>query len=272
MDSQHIKGRSPMTDHRQPEHNHPDHLSDTQPLSASNKTRPQRATDNAPRVIKANTPRSTRPVTPAHEVQRVRPTSQHPRTARQRRQARAERNNALYFPWWSILVMLFTVVAAAAAIIVIVIGLGNNPPSVTPEPVILIITAPPEAYLQSSLQTAPTTSADTGSLTGNNPPSSLALDGPTLPAVQFTPTPVPLAVGVTAAVTGVDANQLNVRDNPGVNGTNILFRADEGTQFTIVGGPQQADGLTWWQIQSAQDATLRGWAASQYLEVVIQQS
>jgi len=45
----------------------------------------------------------------------------------------------------------------------------------------------------------------------------------------------------------------------------VEFRAEEGTEFIVVDGPRQADGLTWWQIQAPDNPAQTGWAASNYL-------
>ena len=76
-------------------------------------------------------------------------------------------------------------------------------------------------------------------------------------------------VGVNRQVIVVDvgAQQLNVRDTAGVIGTTVLFRAEEGTIFNVVDGPQQVDGLLWWKIQAPNNTARTGWAASNYLQI-----
>jgi hypothetical protein len=88
-----------------------------------------------------------------------------------------------------------------------------------------------------------------------------------LEAVQFTPTPIPIAVGIQIAVEGVDENMLNVRQAPGISNA-IVFRAEEESIFTITEGPMQADGFTWWRLQDPADATRTGWAVANYLRVL----
>lgn len=104
---------------------------------------------------------------------------------------------------------------------------------------------------------------------GQNPPSSLDLQGPTLPAVQFTAIPVTLEIGKLVIVVGVDGDELNVRDQPGVIGTNIVSRVAETTILTVIDGPRQADGFTWWQVQSV-DQTIKGWVVANFLQVASQ--
>jgi uncharacterized protein YgiM (DUF1202 family) len=53
--------------------------------------------------------------------------------------------------------------------------------------------------------------------------------------------------------------QLTVRSVPGTDAT-ILTRVDQGRQFTVTAGPQQANGYTWFQIRS-DDGSVEGWVA-----------
>jgi len=63
-------------------------------------------------------------------------------------------------------------------------------------------------------------------------------------------------VGDRVTVTG---GQLSIRAVPGTDGA-LLTRADPGEQFTVVAGPQAADGFNWFQIRS-DDGSVEGWAA-----------
>ena len=53
---------------------------------------------------------------------------------------------------------------------------------------------------------------------------------------------------------------------PGLTGSKILFRSPEGSLFDIIGGPQEADGFSWWHVRDAQ-FQLEGWAVANYLQV-----
>ena len=66
--------------------------------------------------------------------------------------------------------------------------------------------------------------------------------------MQISPTPASIRIGSVVIVDGVDLNTLNVRNIASLTNSSILFRADEGSLFNIVDGPQQSDGFTWWQI------------------------
>lgn len=54
---------------------------------------------------------------------------------------------------------------------------------------------------------------------------------------------------------------LNIRTEPGTDKT-IIDCLREGTQLTVLGGPQEAGGLTWWRVKLTSGD---GWAAEDYL-------
>lgn len=175
------------------------------------------------------------------------------------------RDSSLYLPWWSLALMLVGVLVLSFLIVVAIALLGGAANPANRDPIIVIVTAPPTPIGQPA-SSGGATNGGSQVLMGQNPPASLDLQGPTLPAVQFTATPVTIEIGKLVIVAGVDGDELNVRDNPGVIGTSIVRRVAEGTVLTIVDGPRQADGFTWWQIQSA-DQTIKGWAVSNFLQV-----
>jgi hypothetical protein len=61
---------------------------------------------------------------------------------------------------------------------------------------------------------------------------------------------------VRVAPEGAQRRQQNVRTAPSMEGESIA-RLPEGAAFTIVGGPECADGFIWWQIDTVRD----GWTA-----------
>jgi hypothetical protein len=201
--------------------------------------------------------------TAQHNVQRV---------SRQRQQRRAaQKENLLYFPLWSLGLMLLVVLVVAFAIVFGIIALGGNQATSQADPVLRVITAvatntpnipdPNEVVLATS-----TIPADLSVILPAQTPSNLALDGPALPTIAFTNTPMPLTVGVRVVVANVGDQELNVRNVAGVTTSEVLFRSAEGTEFSIIDGPQQADGFTWWRIQDPTTQQI-GWAVANYLQV-----
>ncbi len=65
-------------------------------------------------------------------------------------------------------------------------------------------------------------------------------------------------VGDRVQVT-MSTGDLSVRVTPGTE-AELVTRVAEGQQFTVMGGPQEASGYTWYQIRS-DDGSVEGWAA-----------
>lgn len=82
------------------------------------------------------------------------------------------------------------------------------------------------------------------------------------------PTTLPTAapgtydLGTRVEVAGTGVAGLRVREDPGTDTVTLEFVTD-GTKFFIVGGPQQADDMTWWKVDD-QSGTI-GWVAGQYI-------
>ncbi|MCL4835450.1 MAG: SH3 domain-containing protein [Caldilineaceae bacterium] len=66
-------------------------------------------------------------------------------------------------------------------------------------------------------------------------------------------------VGDRVRVTMDAGQQLTIRTVPGTNAV-IATRVDNGSEFSVLAGPQSADGYFWFQIRS-DDGRVEGWAA-----------
>jgi hypothetical protein len=119
--------------------------------------------------------------------------------------------------------------------------------------------------------------------TSEDPAAALTwIPGPSnTPAPSLTPVPTStatpvfepppsgeLGVGSTVQIVGTEGSGLNIRSAPGL-GTNIQFLAYDAEVFEVRDGPQVVDGITWWYLVTPVDAGRAGWAAADYLEVVI---
>ncbi|MDQ7025402.1 MAG: hypothetical protein Q9P01_06920 [Anaerolineae bacterium] len=204
---------------------------------------------------------------------RGQPQQRAPRTGyppRPRRQKSSASDSGLYLPWWSLALMLVGVLVVSFGLVGVVYLFRNSEGIFAePTPIIRIITAVPTHLPQANQATA--LAPSTQIIAGGSTTGDLALTGPTLAAVQLTATPAPITLNSRVAVDGVATDKLNVRDSAAVNGTTVLFRADETEQFIVIEGPLQGDGFTWWRIQDPLDSTRTGWAVSNYLAVVPQQ-
>ena len=189
-----------------------------------------------------------------------------------RGKARARRDSGLYLPLWSLVLMLVIVIGIAAGIVMLILSLGatQNPTTLpTQPPPMVIVSSPipterPAAFPASPA--TPTLPAQFNNLL--QAPADFSLAGPVLPTVFISPTPMFIEIGVRVQVIGLSGDELNVRDNAGIFGTNVLFRVPEGTFFDVIAGPLQVDNLSWWQIRNAADPSQIGWAASQYLAAI----
>lgn len=224
---------------------------------------------------KTEATRQNRPAPTGSHVQPVEGQGKRPRqSARQgyaprpSRRRNAPKDSALYLPWWSIALMLVGVIIVSFGVVGGVILLGGSMGFVAePSPIIMIVTADQSAISSASTQTANQQVPSTEIISGQNAPANLDLQGPTLAPVQLSPTPAAVQIGSTVIVEGVDANTLNVRSIASLTESSILFRAEEGEIFTVIEGPEQSDGFTWWQIQDPADVNRIGWAVSNFLTV-----
>ncbi|HLU11593.1 MAG TPA: SH3 domain-containing protein, partial [Oceanobacillus sp.] len=179
--------------------------------------------------------------------------------------------SGLYLPAWSVLLMLGTVFVVAFGIIALVIALGGGAePGGSPR--IIIITAVPSdtPIVSSSSEATPTARSifsSQGQPTSDGSVPVFPLEGPTLPPVVLSPTPLSIVIG---GLVSSNVDGLNVRDQPSTDGK-VVFNANEGEIFTVVGGPEQGLVLnttgTWWQIQDPDDSSHIGWAFQEYLDV-----
>jgi hypothetical protein len=86
---------------------------------------------------------------------------------------------------------------------------------------------------------------------------------PPLPANPQQPPASPELAPGDSAVVRAGGTCLNVRPAPAADPP--LACLEEGTIVSIIGGPQSANGMTWWQITAG---TVTGWSAGQFLAKV----
>lgn len=191
----------------------------------------------------------------------------HPASERRRKSAsrRSSLGSGLYLPWWSILLMLGTVAVVAISIVGLVFLLGGNIPPDS-DPRIIIVTAMPTQPDTYTLEPgAPTPTSPLLPAQGVAPGAlpTFALEGPTLPPVILSPTPRTINIDSIISITDTD---VRLRDVAGLN-SNVLAFLQRGERFRIIGGPQRADNLTWWQVVAISDPSRTGWVASNFLQL-----
>ncbi|MGC9346868.1 MAG: hypothetical protein ACP5JG_01915 [Anaerolineae bacterium] len=107
-------------------------------------------------------------------------------------------------------------------------------------------------------------------------------DGPQPTAVVWTATPTPTATSqpTLTPLPAAESGAISVGQRVQVSGTGgvgLSMRADastnaerrevaqEGEVLLVVGGPQEADGYTWWLLRDEENPTREGWAAADFL-------
>jgi hypothetical protein len=79
----------------------------------------------------------------------------------------------------------------------------------------------------------------------------------------------PISVGAKIKIVDTGPTGLNFRKSP-TRAAEKIRSLPEGNIYDVVGGPQAADGLTWWQLKDPSDGMI-GWGASDYMKVVPKQ-
>jgi TolA-binding protein len=72
-----------------------------------------------------------------------------------------------------------------------------------------------------------------------------------------------LRAGITAYVAQAGGLPLRLRSRPGLAKDTVLDKLPPGTQMTLLEGPQQADGYSWWHIRTTDGR--EGWVAGEDL-------
>jgi hypothetical protein len=235
----------------------PDRLDDTQSPEG---TQPVSLPEWSPTPPRTPTPASghvQQPIARSERRTRVR--------KRTERKPKDRSRSALYLPAWSVGVMLLLVFGIVGAIIMLVYTLGGqNAPGGQPR--VVIITAQPSDTPAPTVVQEPTSPAIEPLPDFQGPIPTFALEGPTLPPIILSPTPVAISIGATVIV---NVEGLNIRTAPGTD-NDVVANANTGERFTVVDGPQQASNLTWWHITDPDDPERDGWAAADYLDVAIE--
>jgi hypothetical protein len=68
-------------------------------------------------------------------------------------------------------------------------------------------------------------------------------------------------------IEGTGGLGLRIRNEPGID-SEVQFIANESEVFIVIGGPEEKDGIIWWQLSTPYDETRNGWASSDYLSAV----
>jgi hypothetical protein len=189
---------------------------------------------------------------------------------REYKRALRRARNPLYFSLRSLALLLVLVLFISALTLALVFTLRREPlpAEFAPDIEVIKVQTGDERPIAAAEPTA-TAPPLVEVILAAETPENMEMEGPAIPTVIITNTPIPLRVGVLAAVFGVGGDQLNIRNSPSLSESQVLFRESEGKVFEIVGGPQEADGFTWWRVRDRQ-FQVEGWAVANYLRTVAQ--
>jgi len=163
--------------------------------------------------------------------------------------------------WWK-LALIIVLVIIVLALLARACGGGKEKATPTAVP------SPTAAMLPTFTPTPGADLLPTEELgTGEQPPAGGegTPEAPSQPAATSQPSGGKLGIGQTVVVTDTGKNKLSFRAGPGTT-YEIIRLIKDGTQLTIIGGPKDADGYTWWQMKT--NDGLVGWAVEDYLEPV----
>jgi len=159
------------------------------------------------------------------------------------RRARRKSRGGLPWQWLGI---AFLVVLILAAVLYVVQGLPASPR-------VLEATATPTV-----IQPTPTPSRE--------PPTPLPTPEPptATPEVEPSPSETEIKIGVEVIVAGTGIDGLSFRSGPGVNYARLKTVYD-GETFTVLEGPEDADGHRWWRLEGKEGTV--GWGADTWLQL-----
>ena len=78
-----------------------------------------------------------------------------------------------------------------------------------------------------------------------------------------------IRIGEYVQITGTNGSGLRIRNNPGLS-AQVNFYAMDNEVFLIQDGPIEQDEYTWWYLTAPYDINRSGWAAADFLVVIVQ--
>jgi hypothetical protein len=164
----------------------------------------------------------------------------------------AHRRRVALPPWALLVALVGVVILLCVGLVLIVKAIRNQGQADVPTPEATLTTeilgSAPTATMRPIMPTLAITPTSTVTL----PIGSLETPAP------FTT----IARGATVVVQGTTTLGLNLREQP-TTYAKIVGNAKEGSVLTVLAGPKEADGYTWWQLRTADGK--EGWGAANWL-------
>jgi len=168
----------------------------------------------------------------------------------------ARRRKPTLPPWALLAIVIGIVILLCVGLVLIIRALtgGSDDTTPTPVPSTTVMVLPSSTV---SLLTPTSYVTPTGTVV--LPVGTVVLPVGT-PVV--TPQPAGIAPGALVIVQGTGGAGLNLRQQP-TTYAKVVGSAREGTVLTVLEGPQDADGYTWWKVRTPSGT--EGWGVSKYL-------
>jgi hypothetical protein len=98
-------------------------------------------------------------------------------------------------------------------------------------------------------------------------PAATATIDPYAPTPTPTPAPGQISIGSFVQISGTQGEGLRIRSQPGLNGSQLFIGFDTEA-YTVLDGPRQVDGYSWYYLAAINDQKRTGWAASNFLTAI----
>jgi hypothetical protein len=102
-------------------------------------------------------------------------------------------------------------------------------------------------------------------------PSATPAPAATATFDPYAPTPTivsgQISIGAYVQISGTQGEGLRIRSQPGLQGKQLFLGFDTEV-YTVVDGPREVDGYSWYSLAAINDQARTGWAASNFLTVI----
>ena len=161
----------------------------------------------------------------------------------------AKRRGVALPPWALLAILAAIVIVLCVSLVLIIRAIGGGGDDETPMP----------ADTEATQVVLPTPTWTLVPIIVDSPTPTVTLpeEGTVVPT-PFTE----IAVGATVLIQGTGGGGLNLREQPSTYSARV-GSAKEGSELTVLEGPTDADGYTWWKVKTP-DGT-EGWGAGNWL-------
>ena len=169
-------------------------------------------------------------------------------------QPHAKRRRVTLPPWALLVIFVAIVILLCLSLVLIVRAIRGKSGTATPTPALTTTSG--------TVSPATWTPLPPG---GETPTPTVVLP------IEITTEPAPpteIGPGVTVVVQGTGGAGLNVRQQPSTY-AKVVTNAKEGDELSVLEGPTEADGYTWWKVRTADG--IEGWGASTWMVLKAEQ-